>query len=51
MREAVVASYARTPIGKAYRGSLNATRGATLGRTPSPPPSNEPSWSLLRYRR
>jgi acetyl-CoA C-acetyltransferase len=31
MREAVIASYARTPIGKAYRGSLNATPGATLG--------------------
>ena len=29
--EAVIASYARTPIGKAYRGSLNATHGATLG--------------------
>ena len=31
MTEAVIASYARTPIGKAYRGSLNATHGATLG--------------------
>ena len=30
--EAVIeASYARTPIGKAYRGSLNATHGAALG--------------------
>ena len=29
--EAVIASYARTPIGRAYRGSLNATHGATLG--------------------
>jgi acetyl-CoA C-acetyltransferase len=28
---AVIASYARTPIGKAYRGALNATHGATLG--------------------
>ncbi len=31
MTEAVIASYARTPIGRAYRGSLNATHGATLG--------------------
>jgi acetyl-CoA C-acetyltransferase len=31
MNTAVVASFARTPIGKAYRGSLNATHGATLG--------------------
>lgn len=30
-REAVIASVARTPIGKAFRGSLNATYGATLG--------------------
>ena len=30
-REAVVVSAARTPIGKAYRGSLNVTHGATLG--------------------
>ena len=29
--EAVVISTARTPIAKAYRGSLNATHGATLG--------------------
>jgi acetyl-CoA C-acetyltransferase len=29
--EAVIVSTARTPIGKAYRGSLNATYGATLG--------------------
>ena len=29
--EAVIVSVARTPIGKAYRGSLNATSGATLG--------------------
>ncbi|MGW6697411.1 acetyl-CoA C-acyltransferase [Nocardia sp. NPDC055049] len=29
--EAVIVSVARTPIGKAYRGSLNATYGATLG--------------------
>jgi acetyl-CoA C-acetyltransferase len=30
-KEAVIVSGARTPIGKAYRGSLNATFGATLG--------------------
>jgi acetyl-CoA C-acetyltransferase len=29
--EAVIVSTARTPIGKAYRGALNATSGATLG--------------------
>jgi acetyl-CoA C-acetyltransferase len=29
--EAVIVSTARTPIGKAYRGSLNVTHGATLG--------------------
>jgi acetyl-CoA C-acetyltransferase len=29
--DAVIAAYARTPIGKAYRGTLNATHGATLG--------------------
>lgn len=31
MPEAVIASIARTPIGKAYRGSLNYTHGPTLG--------------------
>ena len=31
MREAVIASTARTPIGKAYRGAFNNTHGATLG--------------------
>lgn len=31
MREAVVVSTARTPIGKAYRGAFNATHGAELG--------------------
>jgi acetyl-CoA C-acetyltransferase/acetyl-CoA acyltransferase len=31
MREAVIVSTARTPIGKAYRGALNDTSGATLG--------------------
>ncbi len=30
MPEAVIVSTARTPIGKAYRGALNATEGATL---------------------
>jgi acetyl-CoA C-acetyltransferase len=29
--EAVIVAGARTPIGKAYRGALNATYGATLG--------------------
>jgi acetyl-CoA C-acetyltransferase len=27
----VIVSFARTPIGKAYRGALNNTHGATLG--------------------
>ncbi|EQA98562.1 acetyl-CoA C-acetyltransferase [Sphingobium wenxiniae] len=31
MVDAVIVSTARTPIGKSYRGSLNATPGATLG--------------------
>ncbi|MCV0395522.1 MAG: acetyl-CoA C-acyltransferase [Rhizobiaceae bacterium] len=31
MREAVIVSTARTPVGKAYRGALNDTPGATLG--------------------
>ncbi|MFK7803460.1 MAG: acetyl-CoA C-acyltransferase, partial [Anaerolineae bacterium] len=31
MREAVIVSTARTPIGRAYRGALNATHGPTLG--------------------
>ncbi|MFZ4965555.1 acetyl-CoA C-acyltransferase [Pseudomonas sp. Mn2068] len=31
MNEVVVLSTARTPIGKAYRGALNATHAATLG--------------------
>ena len=30
-REAVIVAYARTPIGRAYRGSFNQTHGATLG--------------------
>jgi acetyl-CoA C-acetyltransferase len=30
MREAVIVSVARTPIGKAYRGAFNDTNGATL---------------------
>jgi acetyl-CoA C-acetyltransferase len=30
-KQAVIVSMARTPIGKAYRGALNATYGATLG--------------------
>ena len=31
MREAVIVSTARTPIGKAYRGGLNDTSGADMG--------------------
>jgi len=31
MREAVIVSTARTPIGKAHRGAFNNTHGATLG--------------------
>ena len=31
MPEAAIVSVARTPIGKAYRGALNYTHGATLG--------------------
>ena len=31
MREAVIVSTARTPIGKAYRGAFNNTHGASLG--------------------
>ena len=30
MTEAVIVSTARTPIGKAYKGALNNTEGATL---------------------
>ncbi len=30
MREAVIVSTARTPIGKAYRGAFNNTYGAAL---------------------
>jgi len=31
MREAVIVSTARTPIGRAYRGAFNNTESATLG--------------------
>ena len=31
MREAVIVSTARTPIGRAYRGAFNNTHGADLG--------------------
>jgi acetyl-CoA C-acetyltransferase/acetyl-CoA acyltransferase len=31
MRDAVIVAAARTPIGRAYKGSFNATPGATLG--------------------
>jgi acetyl-CoA C-acetyltransferase/acetyl-CoA acyltransferase len=30
MTEAVIVSTARTPIGKAYKGALNNTEGATM---------------------
>jgi len=31
MREAVIVSTARTPIGKAYRGAFNDTHPTTMG--------------------
>jgi acetyl-CoA C-acetyltransferase len=31
MRDAVIVSTARTPIGRAYKGAFNATPGPTLG--------------------
>jgi len=31
MREAVIVSTARTPIGRAYRGAFNDTQAQTLG--------------------
>ena len=31
IRDAVIVSTARTPIGRAYKGAFNATPGATLG--------------------
>ncbi len=31
MREAVIVSTARTPIGRAFRGAFNRTPGATMG--------------------
>ncbi len=31
MKEAVIVSTARTPIGKAYRGAFNNTKAPTLG--------------------
>ena len=31
MREAIIVSTARTPIGKAYRGAFNNTHGADMG--------------------
>ncbi len=34
MREAVIVSTARTPIGKAYRGAFNNLTGATMGAVP-----------------
>ena len=37
MPDAAIVSYARTPIGKAFRGALNLTHGATLGRPRAAP--------------
>ena len=34
MKDAVIVSTARTPIGKAYRGALNNMSGASLGAVP-----------------
>ena len=34
MKEAVIVSTTRTPIGKAYRGAFNNLTGATLGAMP-----------------
>ena len=34
MKQAVIVSTARTPIGKAYRGAFNNLSGATLGAVP-----------------
>ena len=31
MQDAAIVSYARTPIGKAFKGMFKATHGATLG--------------------
>ena len=31
VRDAVIVSTARTPIGRAYKGAFNATPGPTLG--------------------
>ena len=50
MTDAVIVSTARTPIGKAYRGALNATEGATLcwvtrSARPSPAPRSTPKKS------
>jgi acetyl-CoA C-acetyltransferase len=36
MKEAVIVSTARTPIGKAYRGGFNNLAGATLGAAAVP---------------
>jgi hypothetical protein len=57
MTDAVIVSTARTPIGKAYRGALNATEGATLlghaiGEAVAPrrstlPKGARPSWSFV----
>ena len=40
VRDAVIVSTARTPIGRAYKGAFNATAGATLGALSLAPPSS-----------
>lgn len=48
MRETVIVSTARTPIGKAYRGSFNNTQPQTLGGYAIGRPSRAPALSLRR---
>ncbi len=50
MREAVIVSTARTPIGKAYRGAFNNLRGRSLPPTPFAPPSRAPVLRAVRSR-
>ena len=48
MREAVIVSTARTPIGKAYRGAFNDTTSPTWRPSRSPPRSNEQASTARR---
>ena len=50
MVDAVIVSTARTGIGKAYRGWLNNTEGATLAGQSSARPSAAPASSRPRSR-